>query len=262
MLVGVKHDRVFQQFLDRQEDRLFKIIRPPIAHTIRLVVNKGPTRGREYLLRRGRPLLVQTYRVIYRDAWRSIEPRRFTKAVDPWGEGISDFLSAQLDWLESEGGQQIQTITDNLVQDVIDMIMDGAAEGKSTDVIADEIFDEIPELSMFRAATIARTEVHNAALAAIDQTIRDKGFDLGVMRKRWWSALDDRVRESHREAHDQVVAFDQPFEVGDSLMMRPGDTSRGAGAEEVVNCRCACLYEEGEGAGEEGDLDLEDVGYS
>lgn len=30
--------------------------------------------------------------------------------------------------------------------------------------------------------------------------------------------------------------------VGDSRMMRPGDSSLGAGPEEIINCRCSVLY--------------------
>lgn len=54
----------------------------------------------------------------------------------------------------------------------------------------------------------------------------------------WVSAGDNLVRDTHAEADGQVKPINEPFEVGDSLMMYPCDNSLGAGAEEIVNCRC------------------------
>jgi uncharacterized protein with gpF-like domain len=63
-----------------------------------------------------------------------------------------------------------------------------------------------------------------------------------VRTKTWWSAVDKRVRDSHKEAHCRTVPYDHPFTVGESVMMRPGDASLGAGPEEIVNCRCSVLF--------------------
>lgn len=252
MLIGVAHDQVFQSYLDQAENKLFTDLRPPIAHTMRLVLTRGAANARSYLIRRGQPLIAIQYRRVYRDAYRSIQrppgrPGTVRKAngdddYDYDGEGLSAFLRAQLGWLNEEGGQRITGISDTVTQQIVDLMMERVAEGKSNRVIADEIYDMIPDLSEWRAATIARTETHTAALEAIDETIRFKGFDTETMQKEWLSADDDRVRESHRNAHGQRVAFDEPFQVGDTMMMRPGDDSLGAGAEEIVNCRCAILY--------------------
>lgn len=239
MLLGVDNDRAFQTLLDEQENTLYRAIRPPLAHASRLLLSRGAYNARTYLIERGGPILFAHYRRIYRAAWRSIEPPRETRAA---GEGMDDFLYEQLGWLDEEGGQKITGIADNLVQDIIDTIQTRVADGKSNAVIAREIYDEIPELTSTRAATIARTETHQSALAAIEETIQGKGFDTEEMTKTWWSVDDERVRPSHRLVHGMTVLFSQPFEVGGSLMMRPGDDSLGAGAEERVNCRCSILY--------------------
>ena len=64
----------------------------------------------------------------------------------------------------------------------------------------------------------------------------------GKTRKRWVAMMDRRTRETHRIANGQVMPILEPFQVGDSLLQFPTDTSLGASANEVVNCRCWCVY--------------------
>lgn len=64
----------------------------------------------------------------------------------------------------------------------------------------------------------------------------------GKTRKRWVAMMDRRTRETHRIANGQVMPISEPFQVGDSLLQFPTDTSLGASADEVVNCRCWCVY--------------------
>lgn len=62
--------------------------------------------------------------------------------------------------------------------------------------------------------------------------------------KLWRSVGDQRVRESHMNADGQVQLVGQPFRVGDSSMMFPGDSNLGAPLKEIVNCRCTVVFDE------------------
>lgn len=62
--------------------------------------------------------------------------------------------------------------------------------------------------------------------------------ELDEQKKVWISMNDDKTRDSHLDADGQEQNIDEPFEVGDSLLMEPGDDSLGADIEEIANCRC------------------------
>lgn len=64
----------------------------------------------------------------------------------------------------------------------------------------------------------------------------------GKTRKEWRAILDSRTRATHVIANGQVVPIDQPFEVGDSFLQFPRDTSLGAQIDEIANCRCTALF--------------------
>lgn len=64
----------------------------------------------------------------------------------------------------------------------------------------------------------------------------------GYIRKQWIDMKDARERETHREVGSQVIGIDDFFEVGGYLMRYPKDVEYGAGAEEVINCRCTIKY--------------------
>lgn len=234
MLIDVAHDREFQAYCDRMEQRLHGEMTPLLMTGIALQVNRGSVPAQSYVEQRGGPMLLRFYKRVYRDQYAAV------------GETIAEqkamrsFLDEQLAWLATEAGKQIVNIASSLVRVIQEKIMDGVRAGQSNKEIARDIRAAAPEISKTRAATIARTETHNSALAAIDATLQYK--KIAVKTKTWWSAADKRVRESHREAHGRTVPYDQAFEVGDGRMMRPGDGSLGAGPEEIVNCRCSVLF--------------------
>ncbi len=60
--------------------------------------------------------------------------------------------------------------------------------------------------------------------------------------KSWITVGDERVREAHMFADDQQQPLNKPFTVGGQLLRWPGDTSLGATAGNVINCRCASVY--------------------
>jgi uncharacterized protein with gpF-like domain len=59
-----------------------------------------------------------------------------------------------------------------------------------------------------------------------------------------WSAVGDaRTRDNHASMHGQKRAMNEPFRSPSGALMRfPGDTSLGAGAADLANCRCSSRY--------------------
>ncbi len=99
-----------------------------------------------------------------------------------------------------------------------------------------------------RGQTIARTETMMAVSAsqheAYQQGLDKAGRDASLVTRTWRSAGDKRVRHTHAVLNGQkVVGMDLAFQSPSGAMLRyPGDTSLGAGAAEVIGCRCICVY--------------------
>lgn len=97
-------------------------------------------------------------------------------------------------------------------------------------------------LLKLRGDTIARTEALTAFSAARHEAYQ-QAIDLGVKPENvistWRTAGDGRVRDTHRAMSGQRRPWGQPFvSPSGAQMMFPGDTSLGAGASEIVACRC------------------------
>lgn len=60
--------------------------------------------------------------------------------------------------------------------------------------------------------------------------------------KTWLTEKDNKVRHTHREVDNVTIGIFESFQVGDSLMMFPKDTSLGASMEEIAGCRCVAKY--------------------
>lgn len=65
----------------------------------------------------------------------------------------------------------------------------------------------------------------------------------GYTIKYWVTMSDNLVREAHQAAEGQVQFADEPFTVMGEELMMPGDTSMGASAANICNCRCTAVYE-------------------
>lgn len=99
-------------------------------------------------------------------------------------------------------------------------------------------------LLKLRGDNIGRTE----ALAALNRSdweawkqAVDKGaVEQSAIERTWDDAGDNRVRDDHIALNGQKRGLDEPFIVpstGEQLMY-PGDGSLGAGADQIINCRC------------------------
>ncbi len=97
--------------------------------------------------------------------------------------------------------------------------------------------------SIARAETIARVEIAGAANAATHFSL---GAEYGINRltKSWISVGDDATRPNHAQLNlVNPIPFETPFTLGQQQVLFPGDTSLGAQADEIVNCRCMVGYQ-------------------
>jgi hypothetical protein len=97
-----------------------------------------------------------------------------------------------------------------------------------------------------RGETIARTELLQSLNAGqqsgIQQAIDRGQLNADQVRLEWDSSADSFVRNSHRDMDGQTRPFGQPFTTPDGyLMMHPGDSTFGAPAGEIINCRCRTI---------------------
>ncbi len=112
------------------------------------------------------------------------------------------------------------------------------------------------------AWALDRLPPNRTELIARDQTLRASNAgtnalynEWGVRKKEWWATPDSRTRPAHRvgAAFGQeplVVAMNEPFRIGNSLLMYPGDPN--GELADVIQCRCSSLpvIEAGEIVGE------------
>lgn len=69
-----------------------------------------------------------------------------------------------------------------------------------------------------------------------------KAVESGKTKKRWITMRDRHVRHTHQLVDGKSIGINDVFLVGDSEMFYPKDTTFGASAREIVNCRCSIKY--------------------
>jgi hypothetical protein len=126
----------------------------------------------------------------------------------------------------------------NVAEDIFERLKTVIADefylqGKGPREVGKILAEEFDWLSRERATTIARTEAATVTEAGQFLTYRASG----VGRKRWLTTLDGRERDTHFDAHGQIRAIDEPFDVGGYELMYPLDPD--GPAHEIINCRCS-----------------------
>lgn len=132
-------------------------------------------------------------------------------------------------------------IPDDTYNLVFAEITEAVNEGDSVEQVAQRVDSVLSytgsENWPARARTIAQTETTRAygagTLAAGMEQSRVTGR---LLRKRWDTERDERVRVSHREVDGQVRELGYPFYVDGFPLMFPGDPM--GPPETVINCRC------------------------
>ena len=123
------------------------------------------------------------------------------------------------------------------------IIQEGRARDLSVAQIARDVQSVLGPAIRSRANLIARTETHNAASFANHRYYQTVSDELEItMKKQWVASGDLRTSDFHQEASGTIKDMDEPFEIDGELLNHPGDSSLGASAKNVVNCRCVLVY--------------------
>ena len=118
-----------------------------------------------------------------------------------------------------------------------------------TEEIIDTVAKEVAETTVDRRNTPFFLSEERAYLLAEDNANTlfnyydfEQALSQNKSMKQWLTILDGRERQTHNLADGMIAVVEQPFEVGDSLLMFPKDTSLGASPEEIIGCRCSVRY--------------------
>jgi len=158
------------------------------------------------------------------------------QAAESIGEEITDVfleliinqMRERLDFLASE----VTQTTYNTIRN--ELLKEGVEQGEGIPKLADRIKNIFQGLETWRAELIARTETLGGTNHAAFLMAKDSGLPF---KKKWYTAKDDRVRETHEKLHKDIKEMDEKFDNG---LRFPGDPL--GLPEETIQCRCVLLF--------------------
>lgn len=153
--------------------------------------------------------------------------------TNPWSTYI-------VPWIEKNSAEKVSQITETTREQIREALAEGMALGEHIEELAarlDTLY--LKQIIPNRSETIARTEVLAASNMGSQAGARATGLPL---KKTWLATPDARTRTTHAMADGQEVPLQEPYNVGGYSMMFPGDSSLGADAGEIINCRCTETY--------------------
>jgi hypothetical protein len=139
------------------------------------------------------------------------------------------------------------TLRDKRFDSIVQKAIDGGENLSSSDV--NRIMTAYKNRALrYRGETIARTEtiqsINRGEFIANKQLVDTGAVSNSAMTKEWDDAGDGKVRSAHRflankYGKNKGIPIDEPFQSNDGQrLMFPGDSSLGASAHEIANCRC------------------------
>lgn len=129
----------------------------------------------------------------------------------------------------------IDTYIKQYANDITKQIIDITFERLSSE---DKSITDDYCLSNDRAMFISECEANSI----LNYRQYSKAVKSGKTKKKWIDVGDKRERKTHLEVGGTTLPIGEPFSVGDSLLQFPKDTSLGASADDIVNCRCSIQY--------------------
>lgn len=165
-------------------------------------------------------------------------------AIGAWSEAVDvppvsrhAFVMAQLAQTENF----LVQIPDEVYQLIFAEIADGVNAGETVDGVAERVDQVLTYTGSDRwpnrARVIAQTETTRAyGAGTLAGGMEQSRLTGRLLRKRWDTEHDERVRVSHRAVDGEVRDLAMPFYVDGVPLMFPGDPM--GPPETVINCRC------------------------
>ena len=238
----------FEKQLDRSEKRQLskvkKYYKGEYKKGIESFVSEGQT---NFALLFDDKDLLKIYRDLYTDIglrfakWYAKNNDKYlTKGVNPnqyvdqWTNKFASFGSAvgaqRVTLVSGTAKKTLIGITQQLMRDPEFMSLGNQQKGRILN-------SQFSRYSNNQAERLVRTEATAAANFATMESATTI-FPGAQMRKEWIASFDDRTRSTHSEAgSSDPIPYNDPFMVGGSFLMYPGDPS--GPAAEVINCRCS-----------------------
>ena len=151
--------------------------------------------------------------------------------VGKGGRRVGGVIGLDLRWSRAVANYKTTLLDGNRSQSLIDRMVDRYTN----------------KLLRARGERIARTETLKAMNAGkvegMAQLIDSGKVEAKNVTKIWSSSGDKRVRDTHAAMDGQQKKTDEPFvSPNGAQLMHPLDSSLGAGADEIVQCRCHMRY--------------------
>lgn len=180
-----------------------------------------------------------SYAGLSTDGSAAIRFGELRKDADPYA---TEYVKLIDEYLKLHGAKKIVGITETTREWVREQLSSGHAQGLMYDQIAAAMVND--EINTSRAWLIARTESTGAMNFATFIAASKSNF---MKEKNWIDSGDSRVRPDGNphgrfDHHHEDIGkqpLDKPFFVSGEELMFPGDTSLGASAGNICNCRCS-----------------------
>ncbi|MBE9598758.1 phage minor head protein [Pedobacter sp. MC2016-24] len=167
------------------------------------------------------------------------KPKQYVPTPEPAPDHINYWKQEFLRFTQSKDcAKKVSGVTKTTKDQIRQVMEQSVNEQLSHKQVATLIMQKADAIdTKKRALLIARTE--NAVGSNLGAVYAAKSSGL-VLYKKWIARSgDNRTRDAHAGMVDSApIPMDQPFIVGGEKMMQPGDSSLGAKAHNICNCRC------------------------
>lgn len=186
------------------------------------------------------PYLYEWYRQLYLDTGlpqirSTVRDMNRAKAEDSgiW-EGTVDAYA------RTRAGEAIVSVSGTFRDSLVEILRRELADGEDVGIekLTQRIYRQYRAIQEWEVRRIVQTETLISVGKAGDAAARS--LDVGFT-KQWCTSGMVNTRDTHLAVDGTVVDQEEPFRVGDSLLMYPHDTGLGASASEIINCACSCI---------------------